>query len=303
MSNKKNAKVKDGKVENNNDSKYVDLLDEDKPIGGQKYVCLSFVSPEDILKDKNLFYFEKFLKHFDFKKSMDKYTQFLNFLSYKYNLDFNKLSKDLEEFIIEEKDKLVETTIEDDYKSFVDNSDKKLQEQFSQLYNFQTNTRGIKIRGTFQSQQEAELRCKLLREVDPNHDVYIGQVGVWMPFHPEAYKTGKVEYLEKELNDLMSEKQKNEQQAKVEFDKRVRASKEKAIAENIENAKKSGNKLTQTIDKDGNLIGVANMNTTENVITNQAGEDGIASADIHKELFEGDNIVNPSKDKNSDKRQ
>ena len=74
MSNKKNAKVKDGKVENNNDSKYVDLLDEDKPIGGQKYVCLSFVSPEDILKDKNLFYFEKFLKHFDFKKSMDKYT-------------------------------------------------------------------------------------------------------------------------------------------------------------------------------------------------------------------------------------
>ena len=27
-----------------------------------------------------------------------------------------------------------------------------------------------------------------------------------MPFHPEAYKTGKVEYLEKELNDLMNDK-------------------------------------------------------------------------------------------------
>ena len=25
---------------------YVDLLDEDKPISGQKFVCVSFVSPE-----------------------------------------------------------------------------------------------------------------------------------------------------------------------------------------------------------------------------------------------------------------
>ena len=53
-------------------SKLVDLLDEDKPIAGQKYVCLSFVSPEDILKNKNLFYFEKLLKHFDFKKLLQE---------------------------------------------------------------------------------------------------------------------------------------------------------------------------------------------------------------------------------------
>jgi hypothetical protein len=30
--------------------KYVDLLEEDKPISGQKFVCVSFVSPENILK-------------------------------------------------------------------------------------------------------------------------------------------------------------------------------------------------------------------------------------------------------------
>ena len=34
--------------------KYVDLLDEDKPISGQKFVCVSFISPENILKQKNL---------------------------------------------------------------------------------------------------------------------------------------------------------------------------------------------------------------------------------------------------------
>ena len=102
-------------------------------------------------------------------------------------------------------DYLKQTEIEqDNYSKLQDiagdvNLNLKLEKEFNDQNNFQTNTRGIKVRGSFQSMQEAELRCKLLREVDPNHDVYIGQVGVWMPFHPEAYKTGKVEYLEKEL--------------------------------------------------------------------------------------------------------
>ena len=94
------------------------------------------------------------------------------------------------------------------------------------------------------------------------------------------------------------------QVAKVEFEKRVKESKQKAIEENIENAKKSGNKLTQSIDKDGNLIGIENMNTTETFIKSKIGEnESIASADVHKELFEGDNIVIPSKDKNTKKIQ
>ena len=93
MSTKKHAKSKD--IQNNN-TKHVDLLDEDKPIAGQKFVCLSFISPESIIKNKDLYFFDKFLKQFEFKKSLDKYNQFLNFLSYKYSLDFNKLTSDLD---------------------------------------------------------------------------------------------------------------------------------------------------------------------------------------------------------------
>jgi hypothetical protein len=62
--------------------KYVDLLEEDKPIAGQKFVCLSFVSPEHIIKQKEQFLFEQFVKQWDYKKSMEKFTQFLNFLSF-----------------------------------------------------------------------------------------------------------------------------------------------------------------------------------------------------------------------------
>ena len=38
--------------------KYVDLLEEDKPISGQKFVCVSFVSPDNILKKKNCIYLQ-----------------------------------------------------------------------------------------------------------------------------------------------------------------------------------------------------------------------------------------------------
>ena len=68
--------------------KYVDLLEEDKPVAGQKFVCMSFVSPEKILKQKELYFFEQFLKKWDFSKSMDKFVQFMNFISYKYKISF-----------------------------------------------------------------------------------------------------------------------------------------------------------------------------------------------------------------------
>ena len=274
-------------------SKYVDLLDVDKPIAGQNFTCLSFVSPENILKQKDLFYFEHFLKNWELKKSMEKYTHFLSFLSYKYNIKLENMTKDLDNFVKEEKDKLVENlSIEDDFKNFMDENEESLEEQFNELNNFQTTARGIKVRGNFPTQQEAELRCKMLRELDPNHDVYVGSVGMWMPFHPEAYKTGRVEYLEDELNQLMHEKKKNEEKAKEEFDARVKESKIKAIEDNKKKATESGNVLTQTINEDGELISANSMNTQENSMGKE-----VSTADIRKELFEGENVV---LDKNND---
>lgn len=273
--------------------KYVDLLDEDKPLAGQKWVCMSFIEPEKILKQKNAFFFEKFVQQWDFSKSMEKFLQFTSFISYKYKLDFDKLTQDLKDFSTEEKDNLFVTTLEDEYKTYLDNNEDSLEKEFSETYNFQTNTRGIKVRGSFPTQQEAEIRCKLLRELDPNHDVYVGPVGVWVPFNPEAYKTGRVEYLESELNQIMNEKQKNESAAKVEFDKRVKETKKTAIEENMRKAEESGNKLTQTVNEEGDLINVKNMNTTERDLL-QSG-DNIATADIRRELFEGENIITDMK--------
>jgi len=269
--------------------KYVDLLDEDKPIAAQKFSCISFISPEKILKQKELFMFEHFIKSWDFHKSLEKYNQFLNFLSFKYNLSFDNLAADLKEFVESERDNIVSMKMEDEYKNFLDRTEEKLEKEFNAKHDFQTSIRGIKIRGSFPTQEEAELRAKVLRKVDPNHDVYVGPVGMWIPFHPDAYKTGKVEYMEETLNELMSEKEKNEEQAKNEFEYRVKETKREAIAKNKKLAEETGNKITQTIDENGNLISIDNTNTQIDALGENATVD-----DIKKELFEGDNIV-PSK--------
>ena len=41
-----------------------------------------------------MFLFEEFIKNWDFSKSMEKFSQFLNFVSFKYHLDFDKLTKE-----------------------------------------------------------------------------------------------------------------------------------------------------------------------------------------------------------------
>ena len=134
----------------------------------------------------------------------------------------------------------------------------------------------------------------MLREKDPHHDIYTGECGVWMPWEPEAYKTGRVEYMEEELNQLAHNKNKNEVNAKNAFDQRIKESKRQAMEDNVKKAEKSGNVLTQTLDESGELVGISDMNTQESSLKSRevdGREEGISVADIRSELFEGENVV------------
>jgi hypothetical protein len=279
---KKNVEMPKTKTGQNN-PKYVDALTEDKPLNGQNFVCLSFLSPEKILQQKEQFFFQEFIQSYDKETSIKRFSDFLGFVSYKYNLKIESLTDDLNEFLKEESSEIFKTSLADDYKSFLDRNEDKLQEEFDQNNNFQTSVRGIKIRGSFEELEEAKLRAELLRESDPYNQIYVGEVGKWMPWEPEYYKTGQVEYLEPELNTLMQEKDKQDKLAKNKFEERVKDAKKKAIEDNIQKAEKSGNVLTQNIDEQGNLVSIGNDNTTSN--------------NLRKELFEGDNIRTKEFDK------
>ena len=132
--------------------KYVDLLDEDKAIAGQKFVCISFISPEKIIQDKNLFLFNEFVKQWELSKSFEKYTQFLHYISYKYEIKFDDLNADLLDFCESEKDNIVATTMDDDYKNFIEANEERLDSEFGEAHSFETSVRGVKIRGSYPTQ-------------------------------------------------------------------------------------------------------------------------------------------------------
>ena len=235
--------------------------------------------------------FDQFVQNWDFTKSMSKYTDFVQFIAYKHTLKADDLMKDFTDFVKEEEVRLKSGSVSDDFKDFLDKNEDKLTAQFQKENEFQTSTRGLKIRGVYANQEEAEMRCKKLREKDPNHDIYVGPVGIWIPWDPDAYKTGRVEFMEEELNQLHQEKIKNEAKAKEEFDKRIQETKRKAIEENIKLAEKSGNKLTQTLNEDGNLVGVretVDFESREVASTAKSGAtpEPIVSANIRDELEE-----------------
>tara|TARA_B100000035_G_scaffold315408_1_gene335883 strand:+ start:3903 stop:4826 length:924 start_codon:yes stop_codon:yes gene_type:complete len=273
--------------------KYVDLCDEDPAIAGQKFACMSFVSPEKILMKREVYLFNQFIKQWEFSKSMERYFEFIHFTAYKHSIDVEKLIDDFNDFVKEESSKLKKSGIEDDYKNFMDKQEDKLNEQFGREHSFQTSVRGLKFRGAFPTQDEAEMKCKSLREKDPNHDIFVAPVGIWVPWDPDAYKTGRVEHLEEELNALHHEKMKNEEKAKKDFEERIRETKKKAIMENIEKAKSSGNTLTQTIDEEGNLTGVKETVDFESREATTA-----ESTQIRNELFVKEVIDREQKENN-----
>lgn len=281
--------------------KYVDVLDEDAGIAGQKFTCVSFLSPDKILEKRESFLFDQFVQQYDFIKSMTKFGDFINFISYKYNLNVETLMSDYNDFCKEEQTMLKSGSIADDFQNFLDKQEDKLTEQFQREHEFQTSVRGLKVRGSFPTQEEAEQQCKKLRDKDPNHDIFVAPVGIWLPWDPNAYKTGRVEFMEEELNKLHQEKIKNETKAKEEFDKRVKETKQKAIEENIAKAEKSGNVLTQTINEEGELVGVKDtVNFEEREVATEEGREAhekevldrfqeTTSADISNELNDDTN--------------
>lgn len=261
------------------DPEYIDLLTEDRPIAGQNYCCVSIVCPEDILANKNVYFFSQFIKSWELIKSLEKFTQFLNFMSYKHNIPIAEITTDFEEFVKEESSKLkTYSSLYDDYKTFMDKKGEELQDKFNVDNQFQTNVRGIKLRGNFSTLEETNLRAKMLRETEPYITTFVGHVGKWMPLDIDAYKAGNVEHLNEDLNQLMHEKAKNEVKAKQEFDTRVNEAKRLAIEENLKKAQQTGASMTQTIDENNNLVSIK--------------KEQMATVDeIREALFEGEDIL------------
>lgn len=80
--------------------------------------------------------------------------------------------------------------------------------------------RGIKVRGTYGSYEEAQRRADFLQKTDQKHNVFIGEVGKWLPFDDEPDKAIDSTYSEKKLNNLMKAYMENQANAKELYETR-----------------------------------------------------------------------------------
>ena len=195
----------------------VDYLDEDPEIPTQKYCIVSFLSPEKVVKNKEEFYFEKFVEWMDYEWKIKGLENFMAFLSKKYSLKIDDLLKDANDFVSVRKEEVKKTDIREQYEIFLLKNEKDLQEMYDNKVEFRTNIRGVKVRRAFPTVEEAQVFSKVLQRRYPKDNLYIGKVGAWLPWDPSEHLMPEVEYAEKELNELMRKYKENEANKEMFF--------------------------------------------------------------------------------------
>jgi hypothetical protein len=199
------------------DGQVVDYLDEDPEVPTQKYCIVSFISPEKTVKQKQEFMFEEFVKFVDYDWKVKGLEHLMVFLSKKYDLKIDDLLKDAEEFGKVREKEIKETDLPEQYQVFLLKHEKELQEKFDNSVEFRTNVRGVKVRRSFPTVEEAQVMARVLQRKYPKDNLYIGKVGAWLPWDPSEHLMPEVEYAEKELNELMRRYKENEANKEIFF--------------------------------------------------------------------------------------
>jgi len=225
-----------------------DYLNEDPEIPGQKFCLLSFLSPEKVLANKDVFLFEKFLQTFEYTFSTKNFEAFLMTTLKSVNDKLNAAADEadakdlsgnaevlrssrvrmdtvmdsLKDFVRTNQAELKGSKLKDTYDDFIFANRDKLEEAFYAQNEFRTTVRGMKVRGVYNSREEAVARSKKLQRTDTIHNIFVGEVGKWLPWDPEPSQVGEQEYAEEKLNTLMKKYKENEDSREM-FERENRA--------------------------------------------------------------------------------
>lgn len=214
------------------DGTRVDYLDEDPEVPTQKYCIVSFLSSEKIVKQKEQYFFQKFTEWKDYDWKMKGQEHFLVYIAKKYNLKIDDVLADHLEFEKVHKAEVQKTDIYEQFQVFLLKHEKMLQEQFDHDVGFATNVRGVKLRRSFPSAEEAQVFAQALRRRYPKDNIYIGKVGAWLPWDPSEHLMGDVDYAERDLNEIMRRYKENEANKELVFAEERDASIKRQKAEN-----------------------------------------------------------------------
>ena len=213
-----------------------DFLTEDPEISSQKIVLLSFLSPEKILAQKDVFMFGKFLHDYSVQWKTTKLEAWMaqQFQAINSKLEniagsldkmdlggaatdvrnnlvrVDRFVEEFQQYVRKNTGEIAQSELKKEYEDFVFKNSADLEEEFFKMNDFHTTIRGIKVRGVFPSEAEATIKAKRLQKSDPTFNIYMGYVGKWMAWEPDPNKVKDQEYANDELNTLMKKYRENE---------------------------------------------------------------------------------------------
>lgn len=265
-----------------------DCLEEDKPIPRQNFVCLSFVSPEKVLLRKEEFMFYNYL--------LSK----LRFYNEQINSQITNMVEEAEDSTVDiskiikmkksiaklwKNDNVEFEKFKEAYDGFIFKEGDKLGDEFDRGNDFQTSVRGIKVRGVYNTREEADVRCKVLQRLDKTFDVFVGSVGYWLPWDPEAAKIEDCSYLNEDLNRLVNENKNNEIKKEHFFheQKRTRVNEAEKVSERLKK-KLAAKKASEAEEKEA--LKKKQVRDSENEKLNVEKKHEMSTDDISKVLDE-----------------
>lgn len=235
-----------------------DFLEEDTEVPGQRYVLLSFLSPEKVLDKKELFFFQKFLQSYEVEwkvKNLEKYlVDTVTGINAQLDERSNELEKaeqfdaaeicrknrlrmedvlsDYQGFIQRNRAEIQKTKIAEAYDDFLYAQKSKLEEEFYAANDFRTSIRGLKVRGVFGNVKEAEIKAKKLQNKDKYHNIFMAEVGKWTPWDPSPHEVKDQEYNNDQLNTLMKKYRENEDSREQFFEQRTQSGSKQVFGAN-----------------------------------------------------------------------
>lgn len=183
-----------------------DHLEQDAPIRGQRYACMSFVSPEEVLARKEAFVMRRFLSALaaDVEGMLSGMDAAYGALPSSTDPDAPRVGESVR--LLRERYAYMwdDGAMQEEYRAFAAKGSSELDSEFREAHGeFGTTIRGFKIRGSYDTLEQAQKRAETIRKADDRFHVYVAEVGCWCPWSPNVEDLEDAEYAETQLNTLM----------------------------------------------------------------------------------------------------
>lgn len=229
--------------------KLYDALIDDPKINGQEWCCMSFVSPENLIERRELFYVNCFLYE-EVNKSIGSTAEHMakeanNIVSSifdgiieKYSNSLNEKDKEMAEKLRElQKENTIneskfvnkctrkfymdQNEITDKYTVYSSDNYQRLLESYERKFNdTRCSVRGFKVRGSFKTFEEAKAQCEKLQKIEKSVGIAIAPVGTWVPWDPSPDAVQDSEYMLPELNKMMHKYNEQNKNKEIMFEER-----------------------------------------------------------------------------------